>query len=101
MVFVVNGTPQPGTATLMVIFGLPSLGRSLKALRVSAQASRSLLLRIYESSCHNPETIWGLPKKRGPIFGSPYNKSLTILGYILGPLSFGVSHLIYYVFVIR
>ena len=30
--------------------------------------------------------IWGVPKIRGPIFGSPYNKSPTILGYILGPL---------------
>ena len=30
--------------------------------------------------------IWGFPTIRGPIFGSPYNKSPTILGYILGPL---------------
>ena len=29
----------------------------------------------------------------GPLFGSPYNKSPTILGSILGPLSFGISHL--------
>ena len=35
----------------------------------------------------------GVPKIRGPIFGSPYNKSPTILGYILGPLIFGVSHM--------
>ena len=34
----------------------------------------------------------GFPKIRGPIFGSPYNESPTILGYILGPLIFGVSH---------
>ena len=27
--------------------------------------------------------IWGFPKKRVPVFGSPYNKSPTILGYIL------------------
>ena len=38
--------------------------------------------------------IWGFPKKRGPIFGSPYNKSPTILGYIVGPLIFGVSHMV-------
>ena len=37
--------------------------------------------------------IWGFPKIRGPIFGSPYNKSPTILGYIFGPLIFGVSHI--------
>ena len=36
---------------------------------------------------------WGFPKIRGPIFGSPHNKSPTILGYILGPLIFGVSQL--------
>ena len=31
-------------------------------------------------------------KIKGPIFGSPCNKSPTILGYILGPLIFGISH---------
>ena len=36
--------------------------------------------------------IWGFPKIRGPFFGSPYNKSPTILGSILGPLIFGISH---------
>ena len=41
--------------------------------------------------------IWGFPKIRGPIFGSPHNKSPTILGYILGPLIFGVSHFKSYV----
>ena len=25
--------------------------------------------------------LWGFPKIRGPIFGSPYNKSTTFLGY--------------------
>ena len=40
----------------------------------------------------------GFPKKRGPIFGSPYNKSPTTLGYILGPLIFGVSQIIVMVF---
>ena len=29
----------------------------------------------------------------GSLFGSPYNKSPTIWGYILGPLIFGVSHM--------
>ena len=31
----------------------------------------------------------------GPIFGSPYNKSPTILGYTSGPLIFGVSHIVH------
>ena len=35
----------------------------------------------------------GFPKIRGPLFGSPDNKSPTILGSILGPLIFGISHI--------
>ena len=31
-------------------------------------------------------------KHWGPFFGSPYNKSPTIWGSILGPLIFGISH---------
>ena len=34
---------------------------------------------------------WGFPKIRGPLFGSAYNKSPTILGSILGPMIFGIS----------
>ena len=37
--------------------------------------------------------IWGCPKIRGPLFGSPYNKSPTILGSILWPMIFGISHM--------
>ena len=36
--------------------------------------------------------FWGFPKIRGPLLGSPYNKSPTILGSILGPMIFGISH---------
>ena len=39
------------------------------------------------------EIIWGFPKIRGPVFGSPYNKSPAILGSILGPLIVGISHI--------
>ena len=38
--------------------------------------------------------IWGFPKIRGPLLGSPYHKSPTILGSIVGPLIFGISHLL-------
>ena len=37
--------------------------------------------------------IWGFPKIRGPLFGSPCNKSPTILGSILGPLIFGIPQI--------
>ena len=37
--------------------------------------------------------IWRFPKIRGPLFGSPYNKSPTILGSILGPMICGISHI--------
>ena len=34
----------------------------------------------------------GVSKNYGPLFGSPYNKSPTILGSILGPPIIGNSH---------
>ena len=36
---------------------------------------------------------WLLPEIKRPLFGSPYNKSPTILGSILGPLIFGISQI--------
>ena len=35
----------------------------------------------------------GVSKNQGPLFGSPYIKSPTILGSILGPLVVGNSHM--------
>ena len=37
--------------------------------------------------------IWGFPKIRGPLFGSPYHESPSILGSILGPLILGIPHM--------
>ena len=37
--------------------------------------------------------MWGFPKIRGPFFGSPDNKSPTILGCILGAPIVGDSHI--------
>ena len=45
--------------------------------------------------CIQYQSRWymAVSKNSGPHFGSSYNKSPTILGYILGPLIFGVSHM--------
>ena len=51
----------------------------------------SAFLGLYLFLC---EDIWAFPKNRGPLFGSPYNKSPTILGSILGPPIVGNSHLV-------